>query len=219
MKLLIAFLLLPSLALTMGLEGNVVGISDGDTVTLLTPENEQIRVRLAQIDAPEDGQAYANASRQALADKVFRKDVTVEEETIDRYGRVVGTLWYEGRDINRELVREGQAWVYREYLNDKDLLDEERAAKAEGRGLWKLQADQRVAPWEWRLARRASRDDSDDSDDSEETDSEPQDLSCGDKTRCGEMESCAEAKFYLNRCGASRLDGDNDGVPCEAICE
>lgn len=213
MKLLIAFLVsLPSLALTTDLEGHVVGISDGDTVTLLTPEKEQIRVRLSQIDAPEDGQPYASASRQALADKVFRKDVTVEEETIDRYGRVVGTLWYDGRDINRELVREGQAWVYRKYLEDEKLLDEERAAKAEGRGLWKLQADQRVAPWEWRADQRGSRGDS------EEADS-PQDLSCGDKTRCGEMESCEEAKFYLNRCGASRLDGDDDGVPCEAICE
>ena len=91
------------------LEGNVVGITDGDTLTLLV-DRAQHKVRLAQIDTPERAQPWGTRARQALADKVFRKDVTVRVSDTDRYGRLIGEIWLGDRDINRELIREGYAW-------------------------------------------------------------------------------------------------------------
>ena len=103
------------------LEGRVVGITDGDTLTLLV-DRTQHKIRLAQIDTPERGQPWAARASQALADKVFRKDVTVRVSETDRYGRLIGEIWLGDRDINRELIREGYAWAYRDYLTDRTLL-------------------------------------------------------------------------------------------------
>jgi endonuclease YncB( thermonuclease family) len=93
------------------LEGTVVGITDGDTLILLV-DRTQHKIRLAQIDTPERGQPWAARASQALADKVFRKDVTVRVSDTDRYGRLIGEIWLGDRDINRELIREGYAWAY-----------------------------------------------------------------------------------------------------------
>jgi endonuclease YncB( thermonuclease family) len=135
------------------LTGKVVAIADGDTLTLLV-DSTQTKVRLAEIDAPESRQPWGNRSKQALATKVFGKLVTVEVLEIDRYGRTVGRVWLKNRDINREMVREGHAWVYRRYLIDESLLDDENAAKAVSAGLWRLPDP--VAPWEWRRGNRAA---------------------------------------------------------------
>jgi micrococcal nuclease len=102
--------------------GKVVGVHDGDTLTLLTADKRQIKVRLAEIDTPESRQPYGSRAKQALSDKVFGKTITLEPETVDRYGRVVGYVILDGRDVNREMVREGHAWVYRQYLQDRSLL-------------------------------------------------------------------------------------------------
>ena len=78
--------------------------------------------------------------------------VQVETKFNDRYGRRVGHVRYSGRDINRELVREGHAWVYRQWLRDETLLDDEAHARAARAGLWGLPEAERVPPWEWREA-------------------------------------------------------------------
>lgn len=105
--------------------GQVVAILDGDTVDVLV-DQRPVRVRLAQIDAPEKRQAFGTRSRQALADLVFRKTVRVSEEGSDRYGRVIGTVYVGEVDVNAQMVREGMAWVYRNYVKDARLYELER---------------------------------------------------------------------------------------------
>jgi endonuclease YncB( thermonuclease family) len=117
------------------LTGRVVGIMDGDTLTLLV-DRTQHKIRLAQIDTPERAQPWGTRARQALSDKVFQKDVRVLVSERDRYGRLIGEIWLGDRDVIRELVREGYAWAYRDYLNDQTLLADEAHAKKEGLGLW-----------------------------------------------------------------------------------
>jgi len=146
LALLLSLLLsLPSLA--KDLSGKVVGITDGDTLTLLV-DQKQYKVRLAEIDTPEKGQPWGKRATQALADKTFKKEIRVQVVDVDRYGRTVGRIWLGERDINRELVTEGHAWVYRKYMSDPTLLDDERNAKEQQLGLWSL--DSPVPPWKWR---------------------------------------------------------------------
>lgn len=136
------------------LTGKVVSIADGDTITILVAR-ERVKVRLAEIDAPERGQPWNKRSRQALSQKISSHVVQVETTFNDRYGRRVGHVVYSGRDINREMVREGHAWVYRQWMRDKTLLDDESRARAARAGLWSLPEVERVRPWEWRAAARA----------------------------------------------------------------
>jgi endonuclease YncB( thermonuclease family) len=200
------------------LHGKVVGITDGDTLTLLV-DHTQHEIRLAQIDAPEGGQPWGSSSKQALADKVFQKNVRVEVIDIDRYGREVGTVWLDGRNINRELIRSGDAWVYRQYLTDESLLSDEQTARAGRAGLWDLPDP--VAPWDWRHRKRSfSQFDGAGAamDAPTASPAVPAQFQCGSKVYCREMASCEEALFYLKNCGARHIDGDLDGVPCEALC-
>ncbi len=116
-------------------EGEVVRIADGDTLTLLTLEKEQVKVRLAEIDTPEKGQPYYQKAKQALADRVFRQNIQVEIVDWDRYGRAVGKIILDGENVNAWMVAEGHAWVYRQYSKDPALLDLEAVAKGSGLGL------------------------------------------------------------------------------------
>ena len=194
--------LLPGIVLAETLSGYVVGITDGDTLTLLV-DRTQHKIRLAEIDTPERGQPWGTSARQALADKVFQKDVVVEVVDIDRYDRLVGKIWLGTRDINREMVSEGHAWAYRQYLNDQSLLKDEAKAKEQGIGLWSVAGP--VAPWEWRRGTRQPT-------------LSGKSFTCGTKRYCREMASCEEAQFYLQQCDLTRLDGDSDGLPCESLC-
>ena len=157
-RLLAATLLLSFVTAAFGadLQGRVVGISDGDTFTLLTVENQQVKIRLAQIDAPESGQPYGKRSKQALSGLIYGEDVWVQVETTDRYGRTVGTPLIGNLDVCEEMVRMGAAWAYREYLGDQGLLTLEANAKAEKRGLWDLPEAQNTPPWEWRRSGAAN---------------------------------------------------------------
>jgi endonuclease YncB( thermonuclease family) len=202
-------LLLSAPALPSELAGRVVSIADGDTFTLLTADKQQIRIRLAEIDTPESGQPYGNRARQALAGLVFQKDVRVEVQTTDRYGRTVGRPYVGDVDVCAELVENGFAWAYRRYLRDPKLLDLEQDAKDSKRGLWALPEYERVAPWDWRRGKRTPS----------AVPDPASGFTCGTKTYCRDMTSCEEARFYLRSCGLSRLDGDNDGTPCEVLCE
>ena len=154
--LLLAFFLLlaPAAALAGDLTGRVVGITDGDTLTLLSQGREQVRVRLAEIDTPESGQPYGNRARQALSELAFGRSVRVVVQDTDRYGRAVGRVYAGPVDVNAEMVRRGAAWVYRRYSRDPALLDLEREARQARRGLWTLPEAERVPPWEWRAAER-----------------------------------------------------------------
>ncbi len=135
----------------------VVGVGDGDTVTLLADRAgnlQQLRLRLTEIDTPERTQPWGTRARQALADKVFQQRVRVVCAGEDRYGRLLGRLYLGDRDINREMVQEGHAWVYRRYSSDIGLLEDEQTAKKAGIGLWSLPQSEQVPPWLWRRGQR-----------------------------------------------------------------
>jgi endonuclease YncB( thermonuclease family) len=221
-RVLVAALLLlvTQPALAAEITGRVVGITDGDTLTVLNEARQQVRVRLAEIDTPEARQPYGNRARQMLSDLAFGKAVRVVVQDTDRYGRKVGRIYAGSADVNAEMVRQGAAWVYRQYSRDLSLLRLEAEARAARRGLWALPEAERTAPWEWRAAERGGQRQV------AGTPAAPQatrlsvasTVSCGAKRYCREMTTCAEARFYLSQCGLSRLDGDRDGVPCESIC-
>jgi len=129
------------------LSGPVVGVTDGDTVTVLV-SGKEVRVRLAEIDAPERGQAFGQRAKQALIARVFGKTVRVETTGHDRYGRTLGTIYLGTENINHWLVQEGWAWRYDRYSRSEELLRLHGEARREQRGLW---ADKEpVRPWEWR---------------------------------------------------------------------
>lgn len=191
--------------------GKVVGIADGDTFTLLTPDKQQVKVRLSEIDAPEKAQPFGTRSRQALSDLIFSKDVVVIQDDTDQYERPVVQVYINGTHVNRKMVQDGMAWAYPQYLRDKTLLQDEQAAREAKRGLWALPSTEQVPPWEWRKGKRSAS--------SEEPKANNPELKCGTKNYCKEMTSCEEAMFYLKECGLTRLDGDGDGIPCEALCQ
>jgi endonuclease YncB( thermonuclease family) len=194
------------------LEGTVVGISDGDTLTLLATGEQRVKIRLAQIDAPEHSQPWGARSRQALAELVFERSVWVQIDDIDSYGRTVGRVFLGELDVNAEMVRSGQAWVYRRYATDSQLFVLEAEARVEERGLWSLPAAQRIPPWQWRQDRRGNG-----SGLSRSTG--VADVRCGTKQYCKQMDSCEEARFFLQQCAVSTLDADQDGTPCELLCQ
>lgn len=213
--------------------GRVVGVTDGDTLKMLDAQNQQHTIRLAEIDAPERGQPWGNRSKQTLSALTFGKTVSVQQTDTDRYGRVVGRVFADGEDVNRAMVEQGAAWAYRQYLTDQTLIATEARARRERAGLWSMSDAQTVAPWDWRKGvRRGGAAQADEvlshpsvqpllsprpsSGRSEASVSEP--FSCSGKRYCREMNSCAEANFYLRQCGVSSLDGNSDGEPCEMLC-
>jgi hypothetical protein len=155
-----------------------------------------------------------------LSGLVFGVPVRVVVEDVDRYGRHVGRVYADDQDINAEMVRRGGAWVYPDYSRDPTFPPMEVEARRAEVGLWAPNFTQgRVEPWNWRRGRRAAANDN-------APVAPPQapaerslvaDGSCT-KTRCSEMTTCAEARHHLEICHVSRLDGDGDGTPCEAIC-
>ncbi|ATW33110.1 thermonuclease family protein [Candidatus Williamhamiltonella defendens] len=191
--------------------GRVVSVHDGDTLILLTPEQKQIKIRLAEIDTPEIGQPYGNKAKKALSDLVFDKTLTARSNKKDRYGRFLANLYLGEVWINAEMVKQGDAWVYRQYSRDPRLLAFEKKAQEEKKGLWALPESQRVPPWEWRKSRRTQGKPT-------ASASEPAQWTCGAKRTCSQMTSCEEARFYLQQCGLSALDRNQDGVPCEKLC-
>ena len=103
------------------LEGKVVSVHDGDTITILGASRRQHRIRLAEIDAPGISQAFGNQSKKSLSDIVFGKSVKVVQDDVDRYRRVVGRVYVNGIDVSAEQVSRGMTWVYRKYATDKGL--------------------------------------------------------------------------------------------------
>ncbi len=150
LRLQIVLLALSPAVFAADLSGRVIGITDGDTVTLLTSDKQQVRIRLAEIDAPESGQPYGSKSKQKLSELIFGKDVRVVVQTTDRYGRTVGRPYAGDLDVCEEMVRAGAAWVYRQYVIDKSLFDIEIEAREAKRGIWGLSEAQNMPPWEWR---------------------------------------------------------------------
>lgn len=137
------------------INGKVIRVADGDTITVLTPDYQQYKVRLYGIDALERKMPYGRRSGQALSGMVAGKDVRVKILDTDRYGRSVGLVFKDGDDVNRQMVREGWAWVYDHYCKAAFCMEwkiDEAQAKMNKRGLW--QDPNPVEPWTWRKSNR-----------------------------------------------------------------
>jgi len=142
-------------AISWAWSGKVVGIADGDTITVLREGKQQVKVRLYGIDCPERGQTFSRKAKQFTSEMIFGKVVEVEPVDIDRYNRLVALVTVSQRLVNEELVNAGFAWVYTRYCDRpicerwKVLENEAREAK---RGLW---ADPNpIPPWEFRRQER-----------------------------------------------------------------
>jgi len=135
------------------INGRVIGISDGDTLTILDARNVQFKIRLAAIDAPEKSQPFGQRGKQQLSSLCYGKSASVKVVSVDRYGRTVGDIDCAGVNANIAMIQSGLAWVYRKY--DKGyghLYALEEEARNSRRGLW---ADSNpMPPWEWRKAKR-----------------------------------------------------------------
>ena len=134
--------------------GQVVGVQDGDTLTVREEGGQALRIRLWGVDAPERRQPFSNVAKKHLSDLTFGQRVRVQARTQDRYGRTVAVILLpDGRNVNEAMVNDGYAWWFRKYAPyDRTLEKLEREAKEAGRGLW---ADpQAVPPWEFRHSGR-----------------------------------------------------------------
>lgn len=148
MKLLTTILATLLLLLSSTFTAKVVRVSDGDTITVLTDEKEQIRIRLEGIDCPESGQPFGNRARELTAKLVAGKEVRIDKSGEDRYGRTLGYVWIGDKCVNHELLKAGLAWHYKYFNKDPKLAEMENIAKAAKLGLWS--EPNPVAPWDWR---------------------------------------------------------------------
>lgn len=154
--LLCLFAALP-VAASETVRGMVRHVADGDTVTVVSRSAGKLTVRLYGIDAPETGkrgqpgQPYGAVAKRVLMYKLLGKAVTVEIQDRDQYGRAVGVVRLNGRDVNAEMVAEGLAWAYRQYLAGpyaSEYIALEEQARRHRLGLWRRPNPQ--PPWEFR---------------------------------------------------------------------
>lgn len=124
------------------LMGKVVGVSDGDTITVLDAQQHTHKIRLSGIDAPEKAQPFGERAKQQLADWVFQEQVQVIHDKVDRYGRIIGKVTKAGEDVNIQMVHAGLAWHYKAYEREQPVMDRlnyaaaEWGARHQGVGLW-----------------------------------------------------------------------------------
>jgi micrococcal nuclease len=158
-----ALLLLPSFshAVILTVEGKVTRVSDGDSIIVETAEETKLRTRLYGIDAPEVrqgkkiGQPFGEDAKRALSGMILGKKVRLEIIDVDRYRRMVGIVYLDGKNVNEEMVRLGLAWAYRRYLDApyaSEFIGAEEEAREKGLGLW--QEPNPVPPWEFRRRTR-----------------------------------------------------------------
>jgi endonuclease YncB( thermonuclease family) len=155
LALLSLILAVPGLGQEPVWHGRCIGVSDGDTIRVLTSTNQQIRVRIAFIDAPEKSQAFGSRAKQAMSELVFGKDVELMPHTIDRYGRLVALVYVGGTDTGLELLKAGLGWVYEQYIGQASLeiqtsyQQAEALAREQKLGLWS-DSQEPVPPWLYR---------------------------------------------------------------------
>lgn len=145
--------------------GQTLKVFDGDSFLMRGDDGGDIEVRLYGIDAPERHQPWSRRSREALFGLIRGRALTLELVETDRYGRAVAKVTREpdGLIVNAEMVRAGNAWVYRRYTRDpallqrlglEDLMELEESARQQRRGLWSLPPSEQTPPWEWRRQKR-----------------------------------------------------------------
>ncbi|WP_424195492.1 thermonuclease family protein [Ampullimonas aquatilis] len=125
----------------------IVSISDGDTISARC-DDQTIKIRLSEIDAPEKGQPFGQKSKQNLSDICFQQQAEIKTLTMDRYGRTVARVICNGTDANAQQVQSGMAWAFTKYLKDPKIKEYELTAKNNNIGLWSDPSP--TPPWEWR---------------------------------------------------------------------
>jgi endonuclease YncB( thermonuclease family) len=131
-------------------QGKVVGISDGDTITVMH-NGKDVKIRVYGIDAPERGQAFGRKAKQFTSEMVFGKTVDVDAIDTDKYGRTVAMVRIDGKNLSEEIVKAGYAWVYRKHCTAQtcsDWIDHEHDARLKEVGLWAESVP--IPPWEYR---------------------------------------------------------------------
>lgn len=166
---ILAFAAGTTLAATQSFDARVIGVSDGDTVTVLDSNHLQYKIRLAGTDALEKGEPFGEKSKQNLARMVMGQDVRIEWDKRDRYGRIVGKIWATPMshpcttrgepcprtlDVGRAQLTVGFAWHFKKYemvQSEEDRLAyafDEQEARVRKAGLWS--DPDPVSPGEWR---------------------------------------------------------------------
>ena len=133
------------------ISGKLIKVIDGDTLTIANADNKIVKIRLYGIDAPETKQEFGANSKEFLSNRIKGKEITVNVIDIDRYKRSLGRVFIDDLDINKEMVENGYAWVYPQYIKLPEKSEWENLqsiAKADKKGLW--QEDNPTAPWDWR---------------------------------------------------------------------
>ncbi|QLB19286.1 thermonuclease family protein [Mannheimia granulomatis] len=193
------------------LQCKVVAISDGDTLSCLINKTS-LKVRLQHIDAPEQTQPYGTKAKQALANLVFKKNITLKISGYDRYQRMLAVVYDEnGKNINLTLIQQGMAWAYNKEAGYQQAQDKAQKAKV---GLW--QAPNPIVPSEWRKG------------DIQPTHSQAvkkrenfanisNAINCQTKLSCNQIGNYKMAQHYFHQCGWKELDGNNDGIPCNKL--
>ena len=267
---LIAVLSIPSLSFAWS--GKVVSVSDGDMLKVLHDGKEEI-IRLYGIDTPDNGQSAGLKAKELTSVLIAGRNIEVESKDVDKYGRTVGLVRVDGAVLNEMIIRNGYAWVYHQYCDEKfcsDWVKTEGEARRQKKGMWS--EDNVVPPWEWReqdsgktsedkppeiitgpnakttsavelppaapegntaavelqpaaLERNTSavklhhaaperKRTFHDTSNNEAWEGGSR-FKCDGRTHCSHMTSCEEATFFLNNCPGTKMDGNNDGVPCE----
>ncbi len=184
--------------------GKVIGVTDGDTIKVLV-NKETVKVRLEGIDAPESGQSYGKKAKEALAEIVAGKTVTVKKTGTDKYQRTLGIVIVGDVDANAKLVEDGWAWHFKKYNDEERLAKLEDAARKLKRGLW---ADEKpLAPWEYRARQKTPEVAPDESKD--------QKMSYWLNTSSGVRHNQRCEHFQKTKKG--RFCGPDEGKPC-GIC-
>ena len=152
--ILVLILFLSNFAYAKTIEGLVVGVADGDTITVLDQQKNTYKIRLQGIDAPEKKQAFGEKSKQSLQDLVHSKQVRIEYDKEDKYGRIVGKVTVDDVDVCLQQLVLGMAWHYKKYQNEQSVSDRalysetELKSKSLKLGLWT--DDTPMPPWEFR---------------------------------------------------------------------
>ena len=202
----------PTIPTDTTVEGKVVAVADGDTLTVLI-DKTQHRIRLASIDAPEKGQPFGTKAREVLGEKVFGKIVKVLSQGADRYGRTIGVVC-AASCVNTAMVQEGFAWHYVAYSDSELLAQAEKEARAARAGLWS--DPNPIPPWEWR---RKGRERSPPSGESESSDREDNRRESSNQkywlTTSSGVRHNSSCRWYEKSKG--RPCGPNEGKACK-IC-
>lgn len=199
----------------------VVSVTDGDTITVLHFGHQE-KIRLYGIDCPEKAQDYGQQAKAITGALIAGRNVDVETKTVDRYGRTVGLVTVDGQSLNELIIQNGYAWVYRQYCKEhfcSDWMRLEEKARQQKKGLWA--GSNIIPPWEWRHQPKESKKEVDETptiligDEQREGSGGGGSYRCDGRIYCSQMTSCEEATWFLKNCPGTKMDGDNDGVPCE----